>query len=120
MLFFFMGLASFFHSFGALIEIGSMAEFQKKLLESKECLVAVGMSPCIPCERLKKKLIQDQDQLPDIYYIDLKQYPRIRHVFSFKAVPFMAVYKNGEQIKTLTGESSCNDYILNIGYSEQK
>ena len=106
--------------FGAFVEIESMHEFQKKMLEVKECLVVIGMSPCIPCEKLKKTLIAEESNLPDIYYIDLKKYPRIRHVFSFKAVPFLAVYQNGEQLKSLTGESSCRDYLINIRCSEQK
>jgi thiol-disulfide isomerase/thioredoxin len=114
------GLFSGWSFIAAFIEVNSLPEFQKNMLESKECLVAIGLAPCIPCEKLKKKLIENEKDLPDIYYIDLKKYPRIRHVFSFKAVPYLAVYKNGEQLKTLTGESSCSDYIFNIGYSEQK
>lgn len=120
MKFLLVGLAFISNAYAAFIEVDSLIDFQKKLLETKECLVAVGISPCIPCERLKKKLIAEQNQLPDIYYIDLKKYPRIRHVFSFKAVPFVAVYKNGEQFKTLTGEANCQDYIFNIQYLSQQ
>lgn len=120
MSFFLAGFASGFHLLAAFIEINSLAEFQKKMLESRECVVAIGMAPCIPCETLKRKLISQEKNLPDIYYIDLKKYPRIRHVFAFKAVPFLAIYKNGEQLRTLTGESSCSDYIFNIGHLEQK
>lgn len=118
----FLGLAiiGFSHLLGVFIEINSLSEFQKKMLETKDCIVAVGMNPCIPCEKLKKTLIAEQDNLPDIYYIDLKKYPRIRHVFSFKAIPFLAVYKDGEQQTTLTGELSCHDYLINTPYLEQK
>jgi thioredoxin-related protein len=101
-------------------EIQSAQELQKKLLSSKECIVAIGLWPCIPCDKVKKRLIQDQDKLPDIYWIDVKKHPKIRHIFNFKAVPYLAVYKNGEAITQLTGETSCQDHLSSIQYLEHK
>lgn len=101
-------------------EIESPQELQQKLRAQKECIVAIGIEPCIPCDKLKKKLLQDQAKLPDIFWIDLKNHPKIRHVFPFKAVPYMAIYQDGDVFTNLTGEKNCRDYLINIQYSEQK
>jgi len=102
--------------FASFIEIESIEELQKKLLKDKECIVAIGISPCIPCEKIKKVLLEDQKKLPDILWIDLKKHPKIRHVFNFKAVPFITIYKESSSQIYLTGEKSCKEYLSSIQY----
>jgi len=100
--------------FAKFHEVEQASELQKVLLNEKHCIIAIGMWPCIPCEKLKKKLLADQKLLPDIYWIDLKKHPKMRHVFNFKAVPFVTVYQEGEATVQLTGEKSCREYLLSI------
>jgi hypothetical protein len=97
-------------------EIESPQELQSILLNKSDKIIAVGMWPCIPCEKLKKKLIEDQKQLPDVFWIDLKKHPRMRHVFNFKAIPYVAVYSQGDLSVQLTGEKNCKEYLTSIQY----
>jgi hypothetical protein len=101
---------------GLFTEIESAQDLQKKILSSKEYIIAIGMWPCIPCEKIKKRLMKDQKILPDIYWIDVRKHPNIRHVFNFKAVPYLAVYKEGELLVNLTGEKAAKDYLISIQY----
>jgi hypothetical protein len=102
------------HLKAEFIEIDSARQLQQLLALKKKCIVAVGLNPCIPCEIIKGKLVEDAKSLPDIYYIDLKKFPRIRHVFQFKAVPYLAIYNQGDQTVQLTGASSCSEYLENL------
>lgn len=95
-------------------EIASAQELQSFLSDHKECIIAIGLDPCIPCEKIKKELEDSKKELPDIYWIDVKKLPRIRHVFPFKAVPYLAVYQDGKETIHLTGEKSCLDYVQQI------
>jgi hypothetical protein len=96
--------------------IESATDLQQKILSKKECIIAIGMSSCIPCDAIKASLIHRQKRLPEIYWVDLHEHPRMRQVFNFKAIPYLVIYKQGLAPVCLTGEKNCQDYLASIRY----
>ncbi len=99
--------------FGSFHEIQTEAELKSILQTEKECLFAVGAPYCIPCERVKKLLVQKEDSSCKIYWIDLKKIPSARHIFNFKAIPYFEVFKEGQAPIHLSGEKGCRTYLMN-------
>lgn len=102
---------SFFSIFGSFCEVHSESELLSLIQSEKECIFAVGAERCIPCDRVKKLLLESQEGQPPIYWIDLKKIPSARHVFNFKAIPYLEVYKDGERLLNLCGENGCRNYL---------
>jgi len=98
--------------FGSFHEIQTEGELKKILQTEKECLFAIGAPYCIPCERVKKLLIQKKEALYNVYWIDLKKIPSARQIFNFKAIPYFEVFKEGQAPIHLSGEKGCRRYLL--------
>lgn len=92
-------------------ELDSLKDLQQVLSQNKNCIIAIGLNPCIPCENLKKHLASDVSSLPDVYWINIQKLPKIRHLYPFKALPYITVYREGKETVGLTGEKSCMDYL---------
>lgn len=71
-LFFCVSLLSLFKLHASFTEIETLEELHDTLKTKKECILAIGMKPCIPCDKLKKRLIENQKELPEVFWIDLK------------------------------------------------
>ena len=98
---------------GALIHIGTEAEFTKIMDSAKPALVDFYADWCGPCRMLAptiEKLADDYKGKANIAKVNVDNFKELAKKYNISGIPCVILFKNGKEINRIVGKRAEKDY----------